>query len=294
MNILVTGASGQLGRSLQDVSGGYDFNFVFTDVTAGDGVVELDATDAAAVDTIMRENKIDVVINCAGYTDVNKAEDEEDKAYVLNAGLPGILAAAAKEADALLMHISTDYIFDGKSSVPYREDDEPGPLGAYARTKLEGEKAVKQSGCRYMIFRTAWMYSSYGNNFMRTMESLTADRPYVNVVIDQTGTPTYAGDLAQAIMQIIENDMLDRVGTYNYTNEGVCTWYDFAKAVNRICGYTCDVRPCRSEDYPSKVTRPSYSVLDKSLFKKTFETEILHWEDVLEVAINEYLEKLNK
>ena len=294
MNILVTGASGQLGRSLQDISGGYDFDFVFTDVEAGRGVVALDATDAAAVDKIMREKKIDVVINCAGYTDVNKAEDEEDEAYRINAELPAVLAAAAKKTDALLMHISTDYIFDGKSSVPYREDDEPGPLGAYARTKLEGEKAVKQSGCRYMIFRTAWMYSSYGKNFMRTMESLTADCPSVSVVVDQTGTPTYAGDLAQAIMRIIENDMLDRVGTYNYTDEGVCTWYDFAKAVNRIGGSTCDVRPCRSEEFPSKVTRPSYSVLDKSLFKKTFETEILHWEDVLEMAIKEYFEKLNK
>lgn len=294
MNILVTGASGQLGRSLQDVSGEYDFNFVFTDVEAGGRVVELDATDAAAVDTIMRENSIDVVINCAGYTDVNKAEDEEDKAYRINAELPAVLAAAAKKTDVLLMHISTDYIFDGKSSVPYREDDEPGPLGAYARTKLEGEKAVKQSGCRYMIFRTAWMYSSYGSNFMKTMESLTADRPHVNVVIDQTGTPTYAGDLAFAIMYIVENDLLDHTGTYNYTDEGVCTWYDFAKAINREFGYTCDVRPCRSGEFPSKVTRPSYSVLDKSLFKRTFGLEIPHWEDSLRLAVAEYSEMLNK
>lgn len=294
MNILVTGASGQLGCSLREISGGYDFDFIFTDVVAGEGVVMLDATDPDAVRRLMREEAVDVVINCAGYTDVNRAEDEEGKAHKLNAELPEVLAAAAKESDALLIHISTDYIFDGKSCVPYREDDEPGPLGAYARTKLAGETAVKESGCRYMIFRTAWMYSSYGSNFMKTMESLTADRPHVNVVIDQTGTPTYAGDLAFAIMYIVENDLLDHTGTYNYTDEGVCTWYDFAKAINREFGYTCDVRPCRSEEFPSKVTRPSYSVLDKSLFKRTFGLEIPHWEDSLRLAVAEYSEKLNK
>lgn len=294
MNVLVTGACGQLGCTIREISSSYDHNFIFADIVSDDRTSSLDATDPEAVGNIVRANDIDVIINCAGYTDVNRAEDDEEKAYRINADLPAVLASAAKEAGAMLIHISTDYVFDGSACVPYREDEQTGPLGAYARTKLAGERAVVSSGCRYMIFRTAWLYSSYGNNFFKTMEEKTSSLPTVNVVIDQVGTPTYAYDLASAIMHVIDNDLLDNVGTYHYTNEGVCSWYDFAKAINRAFGYTCDIRPCRSDDYPSKVKRPSFSVLDKTLFKKTFGLEIPHWEDSLEVAVNEYNSKVEQ
>ncbi|MBR2064795.1 MAG: dTDP-4-dehydrorhamnose reductase [Bacteroidales bacterium] len=288
MNILVVGANGQLGRSIHDASRASENRFIFTDVTAGDEVIALDATDSSAVKHVVGSYDVDVIVNCAGYTDVNKAEAEEEMPRRLNAGLPAVLAEAAKEAGAVLIHISTDYVFDGKSSVPYVEDDVTSPLGVYGRTKLEGERAVADSGCRHIIIRTAWLYSCYGKNFFKTMEALTSSKPSVNVVMDQTGTPTYAPDLADAIMHIIENDMLGCQGIYNYSNEGVCSWYDFAKAICRGFGYMCDVDPCRSADFPSPVQRPSYSVLDKTLFKKTFGYVIPHWEDSLQFAICEY------
>lgn len=293
MNILITGANGQLGRALRDASRTSENTFIFTDVVADGDVVALDASDSAAVTDIVRANDVDVIINCAGYTDVSKAEDEEDMARKLNADLPAVLACAAKAAGAVLIHISTDYVFDGRSSVPYVETDTPAPLGAYARTKMEGEKAVTGSGCRYIIIRTAWLYSCYGKNFFKTMESLTSSRPSVNVVMDQVGTPTYAPDLADAILHVIEDDKLDCTGIYNYSNEGVCSWYDFARAICRGFGYLCDVNPCRTSDFPSPVQRPSYSVLDKALFKKTFGCEIPHWEDSLEIALSEYAETLS-
>lgn len=293
MNILVVGANGQLGRTLRDASSASENRFIFTDVISEDGVISLDASDPSAVKDIVGANDVDVIINCAGYTDVNKAEEDEDKARKLNAGLPAVLAAAAKEADAVLLHISTDYVFDGKSSVPYLETDAPAPLGVYARTKREGELAVIESGCRYIIIRTAWLYSCYGKNFFKTMEALMSSKPSVGVVMDQVGTPTYAPDLAGAIMHVIENNMLDRQGIYNYSNEGVCSWYDFAKAICRGFGYLCDVNPCRTSEFPSPVQRPSYSVLDKALFKKTFSYEIPHWEESLQLAINEYSELLS-
>lgn len=288
MNILVTGACGQLGRTFRELSAGYDFNFIYSDVVSGDGVVALDAADPEAVKDIMVRNHVDVVINCAGYTDVNKAEEEEEVAFKANSVLPAVLASAAKETDALLIHISTDYVFDGMSRVPYVENDATGPLGAYARTKLSGENAVVESGCRYMIFRTAWMYSCYGKNFFRIIEEKASQLPEIQVVMDQVGTPTYAYDLAHAILSIIEDGKSDNVGIYNYSNEGVCSWYDFAKAINRGFGYLCDIRPCRTADYPSKVCRPAYSVLDKTKFKDTFGYEIPHWQDSLELCINEY------
>lgn len=294
MNVLVIGACGQLGCTFRELSQGYDFDFVFTDVVGGEDVVALDATDPAAVDKMVSDHRTDVIINCAGYTDVARAEDDEDKARLLNAVLPGVLAEAAKKSDATLIHISTDYVFDGKSCVPYKENDAPGPLGAYARTKLEGEQAVRESGCRHIILRTAWLYSVYGKNFFKTLEAKTSDQSSVKVVFDQVGTPTYAPDLAYAIIYIMENGLLGNEGTYHYTNEGVCSWYDFAKAINRRFGYLCDVQPCHTEDFPSKVQRPSFSVLDKSLFRKTFGLEIPHWEDSLELAVSEYQLKSNK
>lgn len=288
MNILVTGACGQLGCTFRELSNSSDNRFIFADIVGGEDTVSLDATDAAAVAEVMLADKVDVIVNCAGYTDVNKAEDEEDKARRINAELPAVLAAAAKEAGAVLIHISTDYVFDGKSAVPYRESDKTSPVGAYARTKAEGEKAVIESGCRYIIIRTAWLYSCYGKNFFKTMETLTSEKPVANVVMDQAGTPTYAPDLAEAIMHIIDNEMLDREGIYNYSNEGVCSWYDFAKAICREFGYLCDVRPCRTEDFPSKAQRPAYSVLDKTLFKNTFSYEVPHWEDSLQIAVADF------
>lgn len=294
MNVLVTGACGQLGCALREISRGHDLNFVFTDVIAAENVAALDATDQAAVDAMVSGRNIDVIVNCAGYTDVAGAEDNEDKARLLNAVLPGVLAAAAKKADATLIHISTDYVFDGKSSVPYKENDAPAPLGVYARTKMEGEEAVRNAGCRHIILRTAWLYSIYGKNFFKTIEDKASTLPVVKVVFDQVGTPTYAPDLAHAIIYIMEEGLLDREGTYHYTNEGVCSWYDFAKSISRRFGYLCDVQPCSTADFPSKVQRPSFSVLDKSLFRKTFGLEIPHWEDSLEFAVSEYQLKSNK
>ncbi len=288
MNILITGAGGQLGRTLKDVSAGYGHECIFTDLIGGEDIFSLDVTDADAVVRFMDLHGVEAVINCAGYTDVNRAESDEEKARLINAEAAGILAAAAKENDAVLIHISTDYVFDGKANTPYAEKDEPSPLSAYGRTKLEGEKAVTESGCRYIILRTAWLYSPYGKNFFKTIEAKASDCPSLNVVIDQVGTPTYAYDLARAIFRIIDEDKLDNVGIYHYSNEGVCSWYDFARAINRGFGYLCDVRPCRSSDFPSPVERPSYSVLDKSLFKRTFGCEIPHWEDSLNLCILEY------
>lgn len=293
MNILVTGANGQLGCVFRELSGASDNRFIFTDIAGGEDTVSLDAADPAAVAEVMRVNDVDVIVNCAGYTDVNRAEDEEEKARRINAELPGVLAAAAKEAGAVLIHISTDYVFDGRSSVPYVETDAVSPLGAYARTKAEGEKAVTESGCRYILIRTSWLYSCYGNNFFKTMEELTSEKPGIKVVMDQAGTPTYAPDLAQAIMHIIGNGHLDKCGTYNYSNEGVCSWYDFAKAINREFGYLCDIRPCLTADFPSKARRPAYSVLDKTLFRNTFSYVIPHWEESLQIAVADYKEYMS-
>jgi len=289
MNVLITGSNGQLGHALRAMAEGYGHNFIFTDIAAGDGIASLDVTDGDAVRKFVKDNEIGVVVNCAGYTDVNKAEDEEDKALRINAAAPAILASAAKEADAVLIHISTDYVFDGKANTPYPEDAEPNPLNAYARTKLEGDKAVMASGCRYIILRSAWIYSCYGRNFFLTMADKTSAMPSISVVDDQTGTPTYAPDLAFAILHIIDEGKLGHTGIYNFSNEGVCSWYDFAKAINRGLGYLCDVRPCRSSEFPSKAVRPSYSVLDKTLFKKTFGLEVPHWQDSLDLCIKEFI-----
>ncbi len=288
MNILITGAGGQLGCALRKISAGYDHNCIFTDVVEGENMIALDATDSEAVRTLMKKHDVDVIVNCAGYTDVGRAEDDLEKARIINAELPAVLASAAKGAEAVMIHISTDYVFDGKANTPYRETDATGPQGVYARTKLEGELAVSGSGCRHIILRTAWMYSCFGKNFFRTVEKKASESAAMSVVCDQAGTPTYAIDLAQAIFWIIDDGKLNHTGIYHYSNEGVCSWYDFAKAINRGLGYTCDIRPCRTDEYPSKVSRPAYSVLDKSLFKETFGYDIPHWEDSLLLCINEF------
>lgn len=288
MKIVVTGALGQLGQEIMKLAAGSEHEFVFTDIRATDNVSLLDITDADAVDAFVGKD-VDVIVNCAAYTDVNKAESDEESARQINAAAAGILASAAAKADALLIHVSTDYVFDGTSTVPYREDCLPAPTGAYGRTKLEGERLVQESGCRYMIFRTAWLYSLSGRNFFLTMVNKTAELPQMKVVFDQTGTPTYAGDLAYLISYIIENGLLDRTGIYHYTDEGVCSWYDFAKEINSLVGHTCNVMPCRTEDYPTPARRPHYSVLDKAKVRETFGIEIPHWRDSLVMAVNEYM-----
>lgn len=281
MNILVTGASGQLGLSVRDAANCSDNNFVFSDIRAEGDVIPLDITDASAVSKVLKDNEISAVINCAAYTDVNRAESEPDVAELVNCKAAGVLAEAAAEAGALLVHISTDYVFAGDSCRPYTEADATSPLGVYGRTKLAGEKAIEASGCRYLILRTSWLYSNYGKNFYKTMLDLTASRPVVKVVSDQTGTPTWASDLAEAIVTILDGNMSFESGVYHYSNEGVCSWYDFAKEICAGVGYLCDVMPCRSEDYPSPVRRPHFSVLDKTRFKETFGIEIPHWRESL-------------
>lgn len=291
MNILVTGCMGQLGRSFRNAMVLSDHRCIFTDVREGEDVMALDITDQEAVSAAVKDNSVDLIVNCAAYTNVNKAEEEEDLAYRINALAPGILAKAAKDAGALLIHISTDYVFDGTGYIPYSEDMPVSPLSAYGRTKQAGEQLIADSGCRYMIFRTAWLYSSFGGNFVQTIYDKTASQPVISVVSDQIGTPTYAQDLADAIFGIIESGMLDKTGIYHYTNEGVCSWYDFAKEICDMSGHLCDVRPCRTSDYPTKTRRPHYSVLDKTKVKETFGIEIPHWKDSLMFCIRQIEEK---
>ncbi len=266
MNILVTGGNGQLGNCLRNAAKGSEDNYIFTDV-AGDNVVRLDITDADAVSRMVKENDVKVIVNCAAYTNVDKAEDDGELAELLNATAVRNLAEAIKANDGTLIHISTDYVF-GKEpyNVPCREDQKGTPTGVYGMTKLHGEQAIAESGCRALIFRTAWLYSEYGRNFVKTMLNLTATKPELRVVFDQVGTPTYAQDLADAIFHIInKRKMSGNEGTYHYSNEGVCSWYDFTKMIAEYSGNTeCNIQPCHSDEFPSKVIRPSYSVLDKT------------------------------
>lgn len=282
MNILVTGANGQLGSCLRDVAAGSTDNYIFTDVA------ELDITDAAAVRKAVNDNAVDVIVNCAAYTNVDKAEDDAAFAELLNATAVRNLAEAAKENGATLIHISTDYVF-GKEpyNVPCREDQKGTPTGVYGLTKLHGEQAIAETGVKALIFRTAWLYSEYGRNFVKTMLNLTSTRPELKVVFDQTGTPTYAGDLALALFDIIENRRFaGNEGVYHYSNEGVCSWYDFTKMIAEYAGNTaCDIQPCHSDEFPSKVVRPSYSVLDKTKFKNIFGIKVPYWTDSLRRCI---------
>ncbi|MBR5103900.1 MAG: dTDP-4-dehydrorhamnose reductase [Bacteroidales bacterium] len=291
MKVLVTGGLGQLGREISKLTASSEHTYIYTDVRADGDVVRLDITDSAAVGALVQD--VDVIVNCAAYTDVNKAESDADAAYKVNALAPAVLAEAAKAAGAMLIHVSTDYVFDGESNVPYTEDAPKNPLGVYGRTKLAGENAIIASGCRHLIFRTSWLYSNSGKNFFLTMAELTASKPEVKVVEDQVGTPTYAYDLAYLITYIIEENLLDRNGVYNYSGEGVCSWYDFATEICSQLGHICCVIPCRTEDYPSPVKRPHYSVLDKTKVKADFGLEIPYWRQSLAMAVKEYF-SLNK
>ena len=275
MNILVTGANGQLGREMQRLSAVSPNNYTFTDVA------ELDVTDAGAVRQAVAQTRAEVIVNCAAYTDVERAEEDEPTAELLNHKAAGNLAAAAKATGATLFHVSTDYVFDGTAHLPYTEDAPTAPLGVYGRTKLAGERAVAESGCKYLTFRTAWLYSEYGNNFLKTMLRLTAEKERLNVVFDQAGTPTYAGDLAMTIFSIVEGGYFaGNEGLYHFSNEGVASWYDFAAEIAAAAGHDkCRIRPCRTAEFPTKAARPAYSVLDKSKIKETFGLEIPHWRE---------------
>ena len=279
MNVLVTGAAGQLGNALRLMAP----DFIYSDIT-GENNVRLDITDQAAVNAFVESNSIDAIINCAAFTDVEAAEDNYDKAELLNAKAVEYLALAMKSRGGLLVHVSTDYVFGGDVyDAPIQENCKPNPTGVYGLTKLHGEEAILNSGVRHIIFRTAWLYSPWGRNFVKTMLRLTAERPVLTVVNDQTGSPTYAPDLAAAILAAIECGC---EGIFNYTNEGQCTWYQFAVEIARLAGNTaCEIRPCLSSEYPSKVRRPLFSVLDKTLVKETLEIGIPQWEDSLKECL---------
>ncbi len=282
MNILVTGANGQLGNCMRLAAKESSDNYIFTDVA------ELDITDAAAVEKAIIDNNIKVIVNCAAYTNVDKAESDAAFAEKLNAEAVGNLAKAIRSTDGTLIHISTDYVFGGSQGNTPRTEDEPvNPTGVYGLTKLHGEQAIAASGCKALIFRTAWLYSEYGKNFVKTMLNLTSTKPQLKVVFDQVGTPTYAQDLADAIFDIIENRKFEGFeGIYHYSNEGVCSWYDFTKLIAEIAGNNdCDIQPCHSDEFPSPVVRPSYSVLDKIKFKNTFGLSVPYWTDSLKTCI---------
>lgn len=281
MNILVTGANGQLGNEMQRVAKTSSNHYIFTDVA------QLDITDREAVLRAVKDNSIQVIVNCAAYTNVDKAEDDSETADLINNKAVENLAIAARENDATLIHISTDYVFKGDRCTPCREDWETDPLGVYGITKLAGEKSIERTGCRHIIIRTAWLYSPFGKNFVKTMQKLTAEKDSLKVVFDQVGTPTYAGDLADAIARIIETGQLGKQGIYHFSNEGVCSWYDFAREICELSGNTCNIQPCHSDEFPSKVKRPHFSVLDKTKIKDTFGIEVPYWKDSLKKCIRE-------
>ncbi|ASQ89965.1 dTDP-4-dehydrorhamnose reductase [Prosthecochloris sp. GSB1] len=279
MNILVTGSRGQLGSEIERLSGrqkGVEFRF--TDIS------ELDIADRGAVERFCDRHRVGAIINCAAYTAVDKAEEEPEAAFRVNRDAAGVLAAVASSRDALLVHVSTDYVFGGVSCRPYREHDTADPLGIYGRSKWEGELAVRETASSWMIVRTSWLYSSFGSNFVRTMERLGAERESLNVVFDQVGSPTYAADLAGALLHILEHRDRTRhyAETYHYSNEGVCSWYDLAWAVMKLKGFDCRVRPVPSHEYPTPARRPHYSVLDKGKIKSDWKLDIPHWYDSLE------------
>ena len=291
MNILVTGANGQLGNEMRIVSKGSDDKYIFSDITDAEDTIILDITDIDAVRDIVSKYNIDIIVNCAAYTNVDKAETDEELCSLLNEKAPENLAKAMKEVDGLLIHISTDYVFGGESyNTPCNESQETKPTSVYGKTKLQGEEKIKGTNVRYLIFRTAWLYSEFGKNFMKTMLSLTSTKQELSVVFDQVGTPTYAYDLARAIYDIINERLYEgNYGIYHYSNEGVCSWYDFAKMIASIDkNTTCNIKPCHSDEFPSKVERPPYSVLDKTKFKNTFGIIVPHWVDSLDKCLNNY------
>lgn len=281
MKILITGSNGQLGNEIRELANDYpDFYFIYTDIA------ELDITDRLKVDEFFAENKPEVVINCAAYTAVDKAESDETTAYLINAIAVENLTKSAAGVGALMVHISTDYVFDGKSYLPYCESDKTNPQSAYGRTKLAGEEAVIKYASKAVIIRTSWLYSAFGNNFVKTMIKYGTEREVLNVVYDQVGSPTYAKDIAKAILDIIPSAMLiSGVDLFHYSNEGVASWYDFARTVIAFSGINCDIKPILTEEYPLPAPRPCFSVLNKSKIKKTYKIEIPYWSDSVKDCI---------
>jgi len=279
-NILVTGSNGQLGNEIQVISNSYDYNFFFTCKD------DLDITDKIALETIVKKNSIDTIINCAAYTAVDKAELEVKKSDFINNKAVKQIAELAKKYDIKLIHISTDYVFDGENFKPYQEDDAPNPNTIYGKTKLDGEIAMQEVNPRNsIIIRTSWVYSSFGKNFVKTMLKLGKDKDYVGVIFDQIGTPTYARDLAMTILDILPNIKNNEVEVYHYSNEGVLSWFDFAKEIMKIAQLTCKVNPITTKDYPTLANRPHYSLLNKSKIKKAFNVKIPYWKDSLEYCL---------
>ena len=303
MTILITGSNGQLGNEMRIVSKDSADRFIFTDVNQVEGVETtfLDITDLDSVRKMVAENKVDAIVNCAAYTNVDKAEDDIILCTELNAHAAENLAVAMREVDGLLIHISTDYVFGGDPyNTPCKEDQKGTPTGVYGMTKLLGEQAIQAAGCNHVIIRTAWLYSEFGKNFCKTMMNLTGTKPQLKVVFDQVGTPTYALDLADAILTVLKDyetchceERSDvaisyrNTGIYHYSNEGVCSWFDFTKMIAEYNGTTaCDIQPCHSDEFPSPVKRPSYSVLDKTKIKETFGVKVPYWTDSLKKCIS--------
>ncbi|MEL7587363.1 MAG: dTDP-4-dehydrorhamnose reductase [Prolixibacteraceae bacterium] len=293
MKILVTGANGQLGSEIRNKSAQFpDLEYVFTDIN------ELDITDRKAVDALCKAESPDFLINCAAYTAVDVAESDEELAELLNTKVPAWLGSVGKERNCRIIHISTDYVFDGTACVPYTESDLVNPESVYGKTKLNGEIALIKENVSSIIIRTSWLYSPYGNNFAKTMIRLGLERDELKVVFDQVGSPTYAGDLAQTILTIISKTALQETswkpGIYHFSNEGVCSWYDFAKAVHEKYGISCNVRPITTDEYPTPARRPAFSVLNKSKIKRVFDLRIPYWRDSLDVCIREIVRENNQ
>ena len=290
MNILVTGANGQLGNEMRIISKDASDNYIFTDVVGQEGAetILLDMTDSEAVRRIVKERNVRCIVNCAAYTNVDKAESDEALCFKLNAAAPKILAEVMKEVCGLLIHISTDYVFDGRKCHPYVEDDEANPQSVYGKSKLAGEQAVLETASSAVVLRTAWLYSPFGNNFVKTMLRLGAEKEELKVVFDQVGTPTYAAHLAQAVVAVLPRLEAGYKEVFHFSNEGVCSWYDFAEEIMAQGGRNCKVLPIESKDYPTAAERPAFSVLNKTKFKTSFGMEIPHWKKGLEECLKRF------
>jgi dTDP-4-dehydrorhamnose reductase len=277
--ILITGSRGQLGNEMQLAASRFPaFSFIYTDVD------ELDICDKSALDSFVKNNAINVIVNCAAYTAVDKAEDDLELCYKINAEAVQNIGEVAASNKLKVVHVSTDYVFDGTNYIPYTEDQPVCPATVYGKSKLQGEEVLMKACPQSVIIRTAWLYSSFGNNFVKTMMKLGSERDSLNVIFDQVGTPTYAADLADAILQVLSSETFVP-GIYHFSNEGVCSWYDFTKTIHRIAGIECDVRPIETKDYPARTPRPHYSVLNKAKIKTTYGISIPHWEESLERCI---------
>lgn len=282
-NILITGSNGQLGSELRKIG------FTALDEVFYTDVAELDITSYEAIDRFVVENEVDTIVNCAAYTAVDKAEDEPELAAKINTEAVSNLAKVAYKHDCLLIHISTDYVFDGTVTEPMTEKVKTNPTSVYGRTKLAGEQAIVTSHCMYIIIRTAWLYSTFGNNFVKTIRRLAEERGELKVVDDQIGTPTYADDLARAIVKIMSDEcVVEKEGVYHFSNEGVCSWYDFAREIVTLSGIKCEVHPVSSAEFPTKATRPAYSVLDKTKIRREFDVEVPAWQ----LSLKRCIEKL--